>query len=844
MSNSITELDRFRSDSFEPMSFRERGATVPFTTPLLLNARIRSASSGRGFEMVVANPSGGRGALILPWSSMPEICAPTLFDRHLWESLANTDDISPIGIRREAQRLAVQGLAGRNSAISAKDALRRDQTGQRLMRSMLLESLITALEAPSVTAARSSAAEGESFLKQADRAVTRAAAIAQMPIATFTADLEALAVALSGATPKMEGEDARLRELLSNLEDMSNEITDWIGDQQPEATHIMAAKFIVETASQTLECAEIALDSTDTLIADLGLMMPSWRAGKDNILERARGPEWVLDGWKTPIALWKAAEAKQRAVAIWEIALLAPILPREAKAWLGKVSDWRETPRRITQVVRDKADWRSGSVMEIVARNENLIGASISYENRISPMIMPRGKTKLSRQRDDAAINTKQIIAKGKSKDKTSEVQSNVRIAENQTVKGSAITTSRVLGSKIEVASDAALEKIVMLVDRLANAEIHERLLGPSLRRLKRLRPPRPASLMRLLFLPISGALIDAPQWRRSDGRVPRSALGPLLESLSLVIGPQTEAISFQLRGGSLDDSKLVDRCGRQLWNLAADAAPRLSLSPSWASVGLSEQDFDAITNLVGALWRHAGPLWDGMQQVGSDCPPEVLRASLIGPANEGRLVFSAAVETLLQRAARPSNFLSLIRDLPTQVIGMIEDALNLWVGATLTEITEDDFATAARLAREIGVIIAALEEQPKITAKIDARELVSHRRNLELFCRSIYREVVSVHVTKALLELPPDHSGELGEIEAMARVARSLEETGKRFGPPQSYAALQDEFRAQMEKLRQNDANAAATPMEIARIEEILIGGEAAERSLYRMRRQELKNR
>jgi hypothetical protein len=348
---------------------------------------------------------------------------------------------------------------------------------------------------------------------------------------------------------------------------------------------------------------------------------------------------------------------------------------------------------------------------------------------------------------------------------------------------------------------------------------------------------------MRLLFLPISGALIDAPQWRRSDGRVPRSALGPLLESLSLVIGPQTEAISFQLRGGSLDDSKLVDRCGRQLWNLAADAAPRLSLSPSWASVGLSEQDFDAIANLVGALWRHAGPLWDGMQQVGSDCPPEVLRASLIGPANEGRLVFSAAVETLLQRAARPSNFLSLIRDLPTQVIGMIEDALNLWVGATLTEIAEDDFATAARLAREIGLIIAALEEQPKITAKIDARELVSHRRNLELFCRSSYREVVSVHVTKALLELPPDHSGELGEIEAMARVARSLEETGKRFGPPQSYAALQDEFRAQMEKLRQNDANAAVTPMEIARIEEILIGGEAAERSLYRMRRQELKN-
>jgi hypothetical protein len=843
MSNSIVELDRFRSDSFEPASFRERGATVPFTTPLLLNARVRTASSGRGFELVVANPSGGRGALILPWASMPEICAPTLFDRHLWESLTNSGDISPIGIRREAQRLAAQGLAGRGPAISAKDALRRDQTGQRLMRSILLESLITALETPIETAGRSGVAEGDSFLKRAERAVARSAAIAQMPVATFTADLEALAVALSGAAPHIKGEDARLREMLSNLEDVSNEITDWVAGQQPEAMHVMAAKFIVETASQTLECAEIALASTDTLIADLGLMIKSWRAEKENILERARVPEWVLDGWKTPIVLWKAAEAKQRAAAIWEIALLAPILPREAKAWLGKVSDWRETPRRITQVVRDKADWRSGSAMELVARNENLIGASIAYENRISPIILPRGETKLSGQRDDAAINTKQNIAKGKSKTKTSELTSNAAIAKNQTGKGSAAITSRGLGSQIEVASDAALEKIVTLVDRLANPEIHERLLGPSLRRLKRLRPPRPASLMRLLFLPISGALIDASQWRRSEGRVPRSALGPLLESLSLVIGPQTEAISIQLRGGSLDDSTLVDRCGRQLWHLAADAAPRLQLNPSWSRTGLGEQDFDAITNLAGALWRHAGPLWDGIQQIGSDCPPEVLRASLIGPANEGRLAFGAAVETLLQRAARPSNFLSLVRDLPSQVSGMIEDALNLWVSATFTEIAEDDFATSARLAGEMGLIIAALEEQPKITTKIDARELVSHRRNLDLFCRSSYREVVSVHVTKALLDLPPNHSGELGEIEAMARVARSLEGTGRRFGPPQSYTALQDEFRAQIEKLRQNEANTAVTPMEIARIEEILIGGEAAERSLYRIRRKELKN-
>jgi hypothetical protein len=44
----LPDLDRFRSASFEPMSFRERGATVPFTTPLLLNARIRRTAPGQG----------------------------------------------------------------------------------------------------------------------------------------------------------------------------------------------------------------------------------------------------------------------------------------------------------------------------------------------------------------------------------------------------------------------------------------------------------------------------------------------------------------------------------------------------------------------------------------------------------------------------------------------------------------------------------------------------------------------------------------------------------------------------------------------------------------------------
>jgi hypothetical protein len=81
------------------------------------------------------------------------------------------------------------------------------------------------------------------------------------------------------------------------------------------------------------------------------------------------------------------------------------------------------------------------------------------------------------------------------------------------TGKISKLAETRALGGMIETSSDQALAKIVALVDRLSNSEMHERILGPSLPRLKRLRPPRPASLTRLLFLPLSGALVDPLQW-------------------------------------------------------------------------------------------------------------------------------------------------------------------------------------------------------------------------------------------------------------------------------------------------------------------------------------------
>jgi hypothetical protein len=841
MSDSLSDLDRFRSALFEPASFRERGVTVPFTTPLLLNARIRRSTSGQGLELVAVNPSGGRGMLIIPWPMMTEICSPTLFDRQLWEILGKATDISPIGIRHEAQRLAAQGLAGRSAALAARDAQRREVSCQRLIKTMLLESLISAAETSAEAAGRSNDPDDAEFLKRAERAVARSAKIAGLPLSKFSADLDDLADALSGTTPQIGLEDARLRRMLDSLDQMTNEIASWAAGQSADSTQLQAAHFVQQTARQTVQCTRIALAATDNLIADLGLFVPGWRGEWENILECARGPDWVLDGWKTPMALWGAAEASQRGAAIWEMALIAPILPREAKAWLPNAKNESETPRRTTQVVRDRADWRSGDVTELVARNENLISFSITYENRIKPLKRSWSKLRLPQATDDRNVTTRWRLTKptldSEAASGNRKEAQNTAFSNTIQAKVNILSEARGLGESIETSSDETLAKIVALVDRLSNAEVHERLLGPSLPRLKRLRPPRPASLMRLVFLPLSGALIDPTQWGRSAGRIPRNAISPLMEALKLVLGPNLDALALELRGGKLEDTRLIDSAGRTLWRVASEAKPRMLPGPSWALSGFTEKDFDAMTSLADGLWRHASPLWDGMQQISGECSPDILHAALAGPAQEGRFVFAAALNALLQRASRPSILLTIHKHFGPQMASVIEETINDWVATTLQTLMEDDFETGVHLAAEIGAVLSTLETLPKLNTRQLTSMLPTHKRNLDQFCRTTYRELVMVHITQPLLDMPPDQSDILEEIEAMARLARRMEDTGRRLGSQQVYLAVQEEFSAQMRKLLRSE-NTSVSEQEIARIEEVLVGRESAERLLYRFRR------
>ena len=346
---------------------------------------------------------------------------------------------------------------------------------------------------------------------------------------------------------------------------------------------------------------------------------------------------------------------------------------------------------------------------------------------------------------------------------------------------------------------------------------------------------------MRLLFLPLSGALMDTAKWEQLEGRIPRSAIKPLMDTLDPALEPKVEFFDRQLRGKTFDDAELVGQVGRELWHIAADAGPRLRSSPFWKNAGLDPADIDTIVSLALGLWQHGAEIWNGMQEAAGQGRPDVLRAALMAPAKEGRAVFSAALEAVLQRAPRPSIFAALLQDIPAQISDIFENLLMQSVGNALEELPEIDFAAGAQLSADLGALINALEDWHMTTRRLDARDLFAHRRLLDQYCLATYREVVSVHVIQALLAIHSGQSATLPEIEGMAQIARSLEETGKRFGAPQGYDAVQEEFHTQMENALRDHAPMAAIAGEIARIREILIGRDAADRFLLRARRQGL---
>ncbi len=369
------------ASDYQPRSFHERGAAVPFTTPILCGALVRQGPR-QGPELVVCNPSGGRGVYVLPWSGIDTICQPTLHDIALQAEIARLGDFTPGTIRRAARAVAVTGIAGRGARHLAEQAapgLAEAQAhNHALLREMLLRQCAPGQEnSPPQTAILAE------LIVRVEAAIVTLATRLRCPATALGASLLAvgdllaeLRVAIGDPAPAAI---AAIGDLARTLRGLHTSLPGPLGQ---EAARVAA------TAQTSQACATSVLADIGAALDDLPTLLHRFVRAPAEVIAQFSRIDWVLDGWDRAAWLWREATAagpQPSRGALIELLAQIPRLPAEAIGWMPPnhakptlPDDARPAPLADADAAA-LAKWRSlAGRGDLVARNERLLASAVA----------------------------------------------------------------------------------------------------------------------------------------------------------------------------------------------------------------------------------------------------------------------------------------------------------------------------------------------------------------------------------------------------------------------------------------------------------------------------------
>lgn len=353
------------ADSFQPLTFRERGLAVLFTTPLLGGARVRPSRKPKVLELVVPNPSGGRGAYVVEWDGVRALCAPTLHDMQLGAALETQygldDALTPAEVRRISRGVLREGFAGRLAATAAEAAM---AASAELVANTHRELLIRlAADAGGGGGARAGAHKSLVAIGLSIGQGIESVAAAVGRLAHVVADL-----GLGPATPT-----GFVSRGLGELGDLVLALRRAEAGQEGVALPVGASKFVIANAELALALASLAARTARSRLDNLPRAVADWTVRPAALLEAATRPEWMLDGWPRICLLSRTMGAGADPAAILaEMALLVPPMPPQADDWLGL------PPGTATRANTSRRGSRGATpggprMPDLVARNEQLL---------------------------------------------------------------------------------------------------------------------------------------------------------------------------------------------------------------------------------------------------------------------------------------------------------------------------------------------------------------------------------------------------------------------------------------------------------------------------------------
>ena len=808
------KLDSFNPRLYEPATFFDRGVNVPFTTPLLLGARARPQQDKSALEVIIQNPSEDGSVYILPWVAIPQFCTPTLHDRRLWQLLRDEITLTPRIVREAAETAAMEGLAGRGAAAAIQESRMAREAREKRINFALLLDLIKRTEGPNPEKPPPESDDPRQLMMRSQRAVAQCAKQLRTTTETVASALEELSKAFSGLGLPQDNQPAPSRQLLADLGKLTHSIASWREELVEDETSNTAG-MVQQSIDLTLGCALQSAEDFDSLIGDTFAAIQAWRADSEDVSQRLTRLDWLLDGWEMIIGIWNAASIPEKTNAIMEMALLAPILPKEVTGWYGVEPDWA-MKRRTNRIVQQFEDWRSGRQVDMVARNEELMLMRGPSQAKIA---VTRRHNRPAGDASGSAAGSGQGAHSGQKSSLATTPRAKTQLAE-----------TRHLVHALAAASDMALTNVVEILDRLPDRSEADRLLDAARPRLRQLRPSRSLQLTRLLFLPLDGAIVDNAEWQRGDSRLPRAALPGIAEALRMALGEEVQKLEASFANKTFQDTGVVDRAGRILWSAAAALADNLAPGPRWGDSGFRPEDFQNMVQLAAGVWRHAGPLWAAIQLSGWGPPDEAVRAALAPMAEEDSPAFGMCLATLMQKATNPGMVAQAATTLSDRAGSVADAAVDDWLARARVNLPAQDLVVAATLAESFGRAFHDLENAPPTRNPNRAERLVQLRQEAELTCRLAYEEGLAAEIMQQLPHLATSATHEqVVALESQARALRRIELIGRRYGIDHGYEGSAKRIGEAVRAAKQALTPAGLTKLDLARLAEILMGPEAA---------------
>ncbi|MDR3523446.1 MAG: hypothetical protein P4L66_05025 [Acetobacteraceae bacterium] len=335
--------------SYRPRSFRERGVAPPFTTRLLLGARLRQppeSPTGAGLEVIVPNPSGGRGVYILPWDTVGVLGRPSLHDvvlgRTLTTLVAQGDGrLSPQKLARAVTDVALQGFAGPLAAQAAADTTQAARSALLATRFRLLTSVTERIEGPENHRTPLVADTPENIEQRGFAALTVLAGRLQQPAQHLFDALDRMAGLFAEIGEGAQPAAARLPRLVVTMQQLCQDLIAWAQTESGHdgtcpAAELRNAVHAARAAELVVRIANSLLTQARALLADPVAALRSIVETEAEVMARLDRVFWLLDGWENIVRIWLASPLLfPRSAAVQDIAQSLPLLPDEAESWLG-----------------------------------------------------------------------------------------------------------------------------------------------------------------------------------------------------------------------------------------------------------------------------------------------------------------------------------------------------------------------------------------------------------------------------------------------------------------------------------------------------------------------------